>query len=623
MPTNKSTLVHRLIKAKVSMPLILTLCLVLGFSPAVLLVSPASAAANQVVVGMPFSGKWAWNASVMQPYPPYVDSCAGGASNCAGLSSHPSVHHTPGLGDWATDIYAAEGTAVKLNVPVTTGALTYSWKTTSTSCGQSTGVNIIVDGTTVGWLYYAHINSAVTSGAITNGMTLGTVHDWVVNNVHCNPGVHVHTEFKNSTNHSCFVDNGSPGVTLSYGANFAVLGSGNASANEPCSGIPGGSGGVTPPSAKMTASTEDAPFGGDFNGDGWGDALVIQKHATDNGANIHALYGGSGANMFNYPGTFVRDLPAPTWDLSKLKFAVGRFNTDAYSDLAVIDQLSDGGANVHIFYGSTGTPLQSYTDQRNMPGPNWNWSQMKVVSGDFNGDGWDDIVIGHKLSPSNGMGLHVLLGAAGTAALNNATTSWRSLYGPAWLWDDMKLAAGPFNGDANADLVVAARRASDDGVGVHIFNGGAEQFNNASTSIRDLPGPGWIWSQVKLAAGQFNSDPYADLALLPKYATDGVGIGVHVLYGNLVPFQDPTTLVRNLAGASGYSWDNVKLTAGPFNGDTYGDIAMFQLSGAHDTNVHLLFGGVGLAGMFTYDPTYWRQLAYNPYGWDWYLMKIV
>jgi hypothetical protein len=179
--------------------------------------------ASQALIGMPFTGKWAYNALVS---PPYTDS----------NSSHPSVHHTPGGGDWATDVYAAEGTVVKLDVTYPTSGVSFSWKTTSTTCGQSTGVNVIVAGTTVGWLYFAHLNSAVTSGTITNGMTLGTVHDWGG----CNPGVHVHIESKNSSNYSCYADNGQPGVTLNYGANFGVLDSNNSGAQQACTSIPGG-----------------------------------------------------------------------------------------------------------------------------------------------------------------------------------------------------------------------------------------------------------------------------------------------------------------------------------------------------------------------------------------------
>jgi hypothetical protein len=84
----------------------------------------------------------------------------------------------------------------------------------------------------------------------------------------------------------------------------------------------------------MTSSTEDAPFGGDFNGDGYGDVVIIHKNPTDSGANIHMLWGNAGGNMFQYNPTFVRSLPSGTWDWNNMKVAVGKFNGDAYADLA-------------------------------------------------------------------------------------------------------------------------------------------------------------------------------------------------------------------------------------------------------------------------------------------------
>src|SRR5438046_2420776 len=85
---------------------------------ATLTAAPAGAdATHQAVIGMPFTGKWAYNV-------PTTASC--GPANSQ--TSHPSCHMTnPSTGylwgDWATDVYAAEGTAVKLEVPYATGAL--------------------------------------------------------------------------------------------------------------------------------------------------------------------------------------------------------------------------------------------------------------------------------------------------------------------------------------------------------------------------------------------------------------------------------------------------------------------------------------------------------------------
>jgi len=151
--------------------------------------SPALADPPQAVVGMPFPGKWAYNVNVS---PPWTDA----------NSSHPSVHAAPGGGDWATDLYAGEGTSVRLNVTYGTAAVSFSYVNTYASCGGTAGVNInvLVGGQVVGQLNYTHLANAVTGGPIANNMTLGTVHFGGSN---CNPGTHVHMEFKNTSNYAC------------------------------------------------------------------------------------------------------------------------------------------------------------------------------------------------------------------------------------------------------------------------------------------------------------------------------------------------------------------------------------------------------------------------------------
>ena len=117
----------------------------------------AVAAGERAVIGLPFSGKWAWNANVN---PPWNDV----------NSSHPSVHHTPGGGDWGIDIYASEGAAVRLNVGYADGAVTFTRTSSTTSCGNSVKLNVNVNGTVVGWIYFAHIAnvpSATRSARVT------------------------------------------------------------------------------------------------------------------------------------------------------------------------------------------------------------------------------------------------------------------------------------------------------------------------------------------------------------------------------------------------------------------------------------------------------------------------
>lgn len=555
--------------------------------PSVVGASPAHAAGEQAVIGMPFDGKWAYNANVN---PPYTDT----------NSSHPSVHTRSGMSaaTWATDLYPDDGgnaMPVKLHVNGVGGTPTFSWVSSTTSCGTSTMVKVTVGGVDVGTLYLAHLSGAVTSGTITNGMTLGYTTSVSGG---CNPGRHVHVEFTNLTaGYSCYADRGHPGSTTYENDAIGVLGSSNTGARQACTSVPSGGS----QSMDDTASTLDSPYGGDFNGDGYGDVFIAQKR-SDGGADLNILFGEAGAQMFAYNPTLLRSLSGPTWDYDSMKFAVGKFNADGMADLAIFHKRSaEVGADLHIFYGAA-QPFQANTAQRNMPASQgWNWSEMKIVSADFDGDGWDDVAVGHK-SASNGMDVHLLTGGVGVSALANSTTFRIQLAGPTWNWSQIKLAAGKFNNDGMADLAVVHAR-TDGGFNIHTFKGasGLSALTQQESSVGEFPGTsGWNWSQIKLAAGYFNGDAFADLAIIHQRG-DG-GADVHMAYGQIVPFQT-VDLRRQMPGTQGWNWGLMKFAAGPFNNDAYGDLAVVHQSGSGGADVHVLYGAPNVT-VFQFDPTY-------------------
>jgi Fibronectin type III domain len=188
----------------------------------------ASASDPVATVGMPFTGTWASNVLVNPPYT--TDN-----------SSYPAVHPANNGGDWATDLYAAEGTPVTLQVTSPDGPVTFTWESSTTSCGTSSKVDVFVNGGFVGWIYYGHVQGGRGTNTAdpqpTNGTTLGTVHDWGNG---CNDGPHVHIELSNASasTYACWTDNGQPGVTLSQGASLGLLGSLNNGPKQACTGAP-------------------------------------------------------------------------------------------------------------------------------------------------------------------------------------------------------------------------------------------------------------------------------------------------------------------------------------------------------------------------------------------------
>jgi Fibronectin type III domain len=188
-------------------------------------------------VGMPFTGTWASNVLVDPPY-------------TAANSSYPAVHPANNGGDWATDAYAPEGTPVKLHVTSPDGPVTFTWESSTTSCGTSSKVDVFVNGGFVGWIYYGHVQSGRDMNTAdpqpTNGVTVGTVHDWGDD---CNDGPHVHIELSNvsASAYACWTDNGQPGVTVSEGASLGMVGSLNSGPKQACTG-------GSPPSAPTVLS---------------------------------------------------------------------------------------------------------------------------------------------------------------------------------------------------------------------------------------------------------------------------------------------------------------------------------------------------------------------------------
>jgi FG-GAP-like repeat/FG-GAP repeat len=139
----------------------------------------------------------------------------------------------------------------------------------------------------------------------------------------------------------------------------------------------------------------------DFNGDGYDDIVVSWHRNADNGvgagrANIY--YGGPGETFDSTPNGSVADSVEGDWFSSTLS-AAGDFNGDGFGDVLVGAQNSDrGGADsgaAYLYFGGAGPVFNAQADVVFVgEAAGMYFSSSLAGGGDLNADGFADVVVG-------------------------------------------------------------------------------------------------------------------------------------------------------------------------------------------------------------------------------------
>jgi len=321
---------------------------------------------------------------------------------------------------------------------------------------------------------------------------------------------------------------------------------------------------------------------------------------------------------------------------SPARAAGGDFNGDGRADLAIgapfegVGTVANAGI-VHIIYGLNAAGLNASGNQQ--------WTQNSggiadaceegdqfgsaLAVGDFDDDGFDDVVIGVPEESVNGQpgagAIHVMYGSAIGI---RSTRSKQFTQATAGVEDEPNqddnfggtLAVGDFDGDGYDDVAVSATFEDvsfvPDSGAVHIFYGsstgltatGNQFWSQDSAGILDECESGDRFG-FSLAAGDFDGDGRDDLAIGSHLEDVGAAVNagsVHVLYGSPSGITSTDQLwTQNTAGIADTSeiadLFGESLTAGDYNGDGYDDLIIgvpFESLGAASNcgAVHALYG---------------------------------
>ncbi|MBT3181177.1 MAG: hypothetical protein HN337_01570 [Deltaproteobacteria bacterium] len=306
----------------------------------------------------------------------------------------------------------------------------------------------------------------------------------------------------------------------------------------------------TTPDVTLSAYDGDTGFGnvigsGDFNNDGYDDILIGAQDTSS------TVYTGS-AYLF-YGSESISDSSTPhttysTSDYLGSAIAVGDFNGDGVDD-AVIgaeDYPSTYGhpGRAYLYTGSTTGGLSKSPSLTFIGSSSGEHMGTDAASGDLNGDGYDDIIIGaeqYRLdeNPSEWAGrCYVFFGGAdvdATADFILQADSEQSL--------GSNVASGNLNGDEYQDLIVGALDYQDSRGAVYVIYGASSLSGETTNADLLLTGENIddAFGEA-LATGDLNGDGYLETIIGAPGYNSYTG-RVYVLDGSSDGLIQPPSLI--------------------------------------------------------------------------------
>ncbi|MGH3738951.1 MAG: FG-GAP-like repeat-containing protein [Micromonosporaceae bacterium] len=258
---------------------------------------------------------------------------------------------------------------------------------------------------------------------------------------------------------------------------------------------------------------------GDFDGDGRSDVAVFRDEGNDR-STLRMLR--SDGNAYPSSGVLWDSGTACCWAATRFKLVAGDFNADGRDDIAAL-------VNAYGYYdwyvnGDTLTWVWLSTSTTDRPGfaapEQWggslvgDWNRMKPAAGDFNSDGRADIAYYHDEGDGR-MSVHILRNDPqyklyGHWYVIDGRGSTCGCHGA----DRVGLLAGDFNGDGWDDVLVATSNTDGTWTAWVYRSVGSGAWIDLQSAERWRDVSGVPWSKVKPFTADVNGDGLLDVAWL-------------------------------------------------------------------------------------------------------------
>ncbi len=271
---------------------------------------------------------------------------------------------------------------------------------------------------------------------------------------------------------------------------------------------------------------------GDFNRDGWTDIALVGGAGWQSIPVAFNL----GNGRFDIKNEFAPMLFPQRAAMPGARPIAGDFNKDGMTDIALV---GFPGANTIPVAFSFGNGFFQITDQpastvfcgivcqganfpflASLPG-------AKVVSGDFNRDGYTDLAVAGSAGGFPGT-LQIVTALSASGGNFQVRTSNPGDFGVTATNASAKLFAGDFNGDGYTDLTLVGQGGPFMPVAISTNHG---NFSFANFLVHDF-GSSWArWPGAKIVTGDYNGDGMTDVALIGGSGWGSIPVAFSVGWG--------------------------------------------------------------------------------------------
>lgn len=354
---------------------------------------------------------------------------------------------------------------------------------------------------------------------------------------------------------------------------------------------------------------------GDIDGDGYGDFIASAYGNDGNGTDAGAAYIYRNTMRGNHIPNRILSGQAFGDNYGNSVSSAGDFNGDGYKDIIVGAPYNDAnGGNAgraYIYYSGNITDNIVDVTLTGFGGSEFFFGYSVSSAGDVNGDGFSDVIVG-AYSGVNGKA-YIYFGGSfpdNVADITLTGEAFNDQFGYS------VSGAGDMNGDGFSDVVVGAP-ANDfggtDAGKIYVYYGGASMNNTPDAQYYWPPANGKFGKSVS-CAGDVNDDGYSDIIVgAPENNDNGTEAGKAFLFlGGQSPFNGPAMYFTG--EMVGDRLGTSVSTAGDVNKDGYDDVIVGAFGndalGNETGRAYLYFGGLSLNNTADVIYTGSEQLSY-------------